>query len=115
MLSVGAAYGIILGCTAVGLVYGVINWLRVKAVDLTAFGSQGGADTPLSQGGDDIDKSRVDTMLQIGEYISNVSSFIASSFSANNAFFEFRVQVPSLPESTSMSESLSWASCSLSG
>ena len=73
MISVGAAYGIILACTAVGIIYGLLNYIRVRRVDLTAYGSNGAqVDTPLQDGEEGLDKHKIDTMLQIGEYISNV-------------------------------------------
>ncbi len=81
MLSVGGAYGIIIGCTAIGIVYGVLNYFRVRKVDLIPFGTHGnGVETPLSGGGEELDKEKVDTMLQIGEYISNVNSLLLCSF-----------------------------------
>ena len=77
MLSVGAAYGIILGCCALGILYGILNFLRVRKVDLHAHGSRGELNTsniPLSRemADHELEKEKVDTMLQIGEYISEV-------------------------------------------
>ena len=82
MLSVGGAYGIILGCCAIGILYGILNFIRVRKVDLRAYESHDHAshdhashtphDDDEKHERHELDKTKIDTMLQIGEYISNV-------------------------------------------
>ncbi len=82
MLSVGGAYAIILVCCAVGLVYGLINYLRVRTVDLKKYSSNPEGYTKLEEHhdhehgpehGPELSKEQVDLMLEIGEYISTVT------------------------------------------
>jgi H(+)-translocating pyrophosphatase len=72
MLEIQAAYHIVLGCCAVGIIYGILNYLRVRKVTLRALAADGDY-TPLDKDhrNHELDKKQVDQMLQIGEYISN--------------------------------------------
>lgn len=73
MISEGATYGIIYACSVVGILFGIMNYMRVRAVDLKA-GSGSSIDTPLAHGTEDLeaDRKKIDLMLTIGEYISRV-------------------------------------------
>ena len=86
MLSVGAAYGIILGCCAVGLIYGLINYLRVRTVHLEPYSSKPEGYTMVKDehGGEhlkELEKEQVDQMLYIGDRIAEVNFHLLKFFS----------------------------------
>ena len=73
MLQTITAYWIVLGCSGVGILYGLLNYLRVKKVELRALANDGDY-TPLGEDhkNSELDSKQVEAMLQIGDLIANV-------------------------------------------